>query len=101
MKSKKGFTLVELLAVIAILAILVLIAIPNILNLYRNARENVFVNEVQNILRASEQAYVTNSLTNNNKTCFDNVSNPLDIDAKSNLKYKVQLSQDGKMLKSI
>ncbi len=97
MKNKKGFTLVELLAVIAILAILVLIAIPNILNLYRNARENVFVSDVQSILRASEQAYVTNSLTNKNKTCFDSVSNPLDIESKSNLKYKVQLSSDGKI----
>ena len=29
MKNKKGFTLVELLAVIAILAILVIMALPN------------------------------------------------------------------------
>lgn len=31
---KKGFTLVELLAVIAILSILVIIAIPNVIDLY-------------------------------------------------------------------
>ncbi len=98
MKSKKGFTLVELLAVIAILAILVIIAIPNVLNLYRNARENVFVNEVQNIIRTSQQAYVTNSLTNKSKTCFDSKSNPLDIESRSNLIYKVQLSQNGKII---
>ncbi len=98
MKSKKGFTLVELLAVIAILAILVLIALPNILNLYRNARENVFVNEVQNIIRSAQQAYVTNSLTNKSKTCFDSKSNPLDIESKSNLKYKVELSNNGKII---
>ncbi len=98
MKSKKGFTLVELLAVIAILAILVIIAIPNVLNLYRNARENVFVNEVQNIIRTSQQAYVTNSLTNKSKTCFDSKTNPLDVDAKSSLKYKVELSNNGKII---
>ncbi len=98
MKSKKGFTLVELLAVIAILAILVLIALPNILNLYRNARENVFVNEVQNIIRSAQQAYVTNSLTDKSKTCFDSISNPLDIESRSNLKYKVELSQNGKII---
>ena len=40
--KKKGFTLVELLAVIAILAILVIIALPNVLELYRNARKNAF-----------------------------------------------------------
>ena len=33
MKKKKGFTLVELLAVIAILAILVIIALPNVINM--------------------------------------------------------------------
>ncbi len=98
MKDKKGFTLVELLAVIAILAILVLIALPNILNLYRNARENVFVNEVQNIIRSAQQAYVTNSLTNKSKTCFDSKSNSLDIESKSSLKYKVELSSDGKII---
>ena len=31
-KKKKGFTLVELLAVIVILAIIILIAVPNIIN---------------------------------------------------------------------
>ena len=35
MKVKKGFTLVELLAVIAILAILVIIALPNVINMYK------------------------------------------------------------------
>ena len=34
MEHKKGFTLVELLAVIAILAILTILAIPNIINFY-------------------------------------------------------------------
>ncbi|MCI7083376.1 MAG: prepilin-type N-terminal cleavage/methylation domain-containing protein, partial [Tenericutes bacterium] len=32
--NKKGFTLVELLAVIAILAILVIIALPNVLSMF-------------------------------------------------------------------
>ena len=34
MNNKKGFTLVELLAVIAILDILVIIALPNIIKMY-------------------------------------------------------------------
>ena len=40
MKNRKGFTLVELLAVIAILAILVIIALPNVLNMYKKANLN-------------------------------------------------------------
>lgn len=33
--NKKGFTLVELLAVIAILAILVIVAMPNVLGMFK------------------------------------------------------------------
>ncbi len=97
MKSKKGFTLVELLAVIAILAILVIIAIPNVINLYRNARKNTFKSDVQSIIRASEQAYVMNSMNNGNRTCFDSTTNPLDIEARENLVYVVRLSNKGKI----
>ncbi len=98
MKNKKGFTLVELLAVIAILAILVLIALPNILNLYRNARENTFVEEVQNIIRTAQQKYIEDSMNSKNVTCYDSKTNSLDIDAKSSLKYKVELSTEGKII---
>ena len=50
--NKKGFTLVELLAVIAILAILVIIALPNVLSMYNEARKNTFVTEsIQNTLK--------------------------------------------------
>ncbi len=97
MKKKKGFTLVELLAVIAILAILVLIALPNILNLYRNARKNTFVSDVQNIMRSSEQEYVMGEIGNENNTCYDSKTNPLEIEARSNLKYRVNLNK-GKII---
>ena len=44
--KKKGFTLVELLAVIAILAILVIIALPNVLGMFQRAKKNTFTTEV-------------------------------------------------------
>ena len=50
MENKRGFTLVELLAVIAILAILVIIALPNVINMYTKARKNAFLTEAQNVL---------------------------------------------------
>ena len=48
--KKKGFTLVELLAVIAILAILIILALPNIMSLFNNAKENAFITETKNYM---------------------------------------------------
>ena len=44
--NRRGFTLVELLAVIAILAILVIIALPNIMSMFNQARKNSFTTEL-------------------------------------------------------
>lgn len=56
--NKKGFTLVELLAVIAILAILVIIALPNVLNLYNDAKKGSFQTEVQTIYKTAQQEFL-------------------------------------------
>ena len=39
--KKKGFTLVELLAVIAILGVLVVVVMVNVLKIYREAKEDL------------------------------------------------------------
>ena len=61
--NKKGFTLVELLAVIAILAILMLIIMPNILNMFNEGRQNAFITQVQRVWRAAEQDYMNKSMS--------------------------------------
>ncbi len=58
MKSKKGFTLVELLAVIAILAILVVIALPNVIDMFQGAKKGTFKTEVQQVIRQAESTWV-------------------------------------------
>ncbi len=54
MKKKKGFTLVELLAVIAILAIILLIAVPMILGVIEDAKQESFRNSVRGVFHAVE-----------------------------------------------
>lgn len=58
MKNKKGFTLVELLAVIVILAVIILIAINAVLPQMAKARKNGFADEVMNYAKAAETRYV-------------------------------------------
>lgn len=61
MGNKKGFTLVELLAVIVILAVIILIAINAVLPQMERARKNAFADEVMNYAKAAETKYVTDA----------------------------------------
>lgn len=62
MKEKKGFTLVELLAVIVILAVLVLLAVPSVLKMMDGAKTNAFKIEGENIAKAAKTAYADDLL---------------------------------------
>lgn len=57
--NKKGFTLVELLAVIAILAILILLVTPNILKMFNEGKESIFVQQAQRVMDASNNKYMS------------------------------------------
>ena len=70
MENKKGFTLVELLAVIAILAILMLLIMPNVLNMFQNGRKDAFITQVQTVWRTANTQYVSSSLAGNPTSKF-------------------------------
>ncbi len=54
MKNKKGFTLVELLAVIVIMAILVTIAVPSAINISNKLQTRMFCSKIDSIKTAAE-----------------------------------------------
>ena len=102
MKSKNGFTLVELLAVIAILAILVIIALPNVLDMFNQAKMGTFVTEAQTILKTAQQDYLLYSAVggtfSNDVDCEDD--DPLTIvklnmTGNTKLKYKIVVDAEG------
>ena len=53
-KNKKGFTLVELLAVIVILGVIMTIAVPNIISTLDKNKKETFLKDAQNMISAAE-----------------------------------------------
>lgn len=88
---KKGFTLVELLAVIAIL---VNITIPNVIDLYIKSKKEIFVTEVKNVYKKVEETHISSKLNNKPiyRINFEDDSK-LDMSGKS-LKYCIILNND-------
>ncbi len=93
--KKRGFTLVELLAVIAILAILVIMALPAVLNMFTKARIDTFENEVRTIYRTAEQQYLLNQ---GEIKCFESAGNGNHLDMTGNeINYYILFSDSGKV----
>ncbi len=60
--NRKGFTLVEGLAVIAILAIMVIIALPNVLGMFNDAKKNTFETEVESIFKEAQTDFINDAV---------------------------------------
>ncbi len=105
-QNKKGFTLVELLAVIVILAVLIVIAMPSVLKIMENARRSAFETEVKSYLKAAQTQYATNlagnatggasstnTFTNAKESDGDDAGTPLNtIENKSGYYYNITVT---------
>ena len=101
--KKKGFTLVELLAVIAILAILVIVAMPNVLGMFNQAKSSTFVTEVQEYLSSASTKFMTEALKPGNQGKaleFTNTSNPLDMSGAEKT-YKINMDRNGNVTRIV
>jgi len=61
--NKKGFTLVELLAVIVVLAVIMLLAVNAVIPQMTKARKNAFVTEAENVINSASTYYQSAILT--------------------------------------
>ena len=57
MKDKKGFTLVELLAIIVVLAVLAIVAVPVLTNVIRDSKIKAFQTKIYALEKAAETYY--------------------------------------------
>ena len=73
MKKKKGFTLVELLAVIVILAVILIIAMPKISDVIKNSKDSSLETTAKLIASQAEKKYTENQVLDNSSTikCSD------------------------------
>ena len=73
MKNKKGFTLVELLAVIVILAVILVIAVPKITSTINSTRKGAFESSIKMIAQGAEREKTTREMLGNTTdvTCDD------------------------------
>ena len=73
MKKKKGFTLVELLAVIVILAVILVIAVPQIMSVIESARKGSIESTAKLIAEGAEREYTNRKILgkDTNVLCSD------------------------------
>ena len=93
--NKKGFTLVELLAVIAILAILVIIALPNVLKMFNDSKKNSFLTEAKTIYSEVSKKYISESMKGNKLTYISSEDDTKLEMTGRDLQYCVLLNTDG------
>ena len=77
-KNRKGFTLVELLAVIVILAIILAIAIPGITGIISNAKVSAFESDAKMIITGIEYAAMEADVTGGTPPDIGDISTTLD-----------------------
>ena len=101
--KKRGFTLVELLAVIAILAILVIIALPNVMKLFNRAKEQAFETELKEIYKTAQQQWIADSMFNTQERVYakkrdSNCEHTLDMTGRSELEYYIKIDKSGNVV---
>ncbi len=81
---KKGFTLVELIAVIVILSIIALISTPAVLSVIEETKINNYRNSMYGLLRAVEEDHTASGVMTTEYIIVDGVVEP-DIDFTGDL----------------
>ena len=100
---KKGFTLVELLAVIAILAVLAIITLPNVISIFNDAKKSSFENEVKTIYKQAQTDWLVDSMSGSSgeqvyTRCNNCTGKQLKLSGRSNIDYYVKVNSGGSVV---
>mgnify|MGYP004549121123 FL=1 len=95
--NKKGFTLVELLAVIVVLAIIMVLTLPTIMNSMNSARQSTFLLYASRMLDTAADKYQSDALLNGGKSCY--TIETLNNGTTSKYHGRVLISDNGNTMK--
>lgn len=106
--KKKGFTLVELLAVVAILAILVILVMPNVLESFNHSKQETFITQVKSLLNLSTQTFISETVKGNKIEVLASSSDlyggkngaPISYEGKK-LEYYILLDEKGNIVRYV
>ena len=103
---KKGFTLVEVLAVIVLVGAIMLLVVPNILGSYKNSQKNLFYDTVISLYTNATNTYLFNASISRGASkefCKDSDSNTnvVTTDEEDDLYYYIKVNSDGKVIEMI
>lgn len=95
--NKKGFTLVELLAVIVVLAIIMVLTLPTIMKSMSSARQSTFLLYANRMLDTAADQYQSDDLLGTGKKCYSITK----LNNGNTTKYtgKVYISDNGTVFK--
>ena len=101
MKNKRGFTLVELLAVIALIGVLLLLVTPNVIKLFTGAKKSLFYDESLSIYNNAYTTYIYNTSEGDYTKRFcrgkDTTTKLIDVEEKEGLYYDVTVNSFGEV----
>lgn len=94
--KKKGFTLVELIAVIALLSIIMLLIVPNVANYLNSSKKTLFYDNVVNMFKSASTTFMYQDDPTN--TTFSNNGVKLDVDVESEYVYTIKVNNYGEVI---
>lgn len=97
MKSKKGFTLIEIIAVIVIIVAVSLMAVPAVLKMIKNNKESAYDAKLKVILRQAKQYARDNDnfLNNSNYKYINKVCNSITVKQLQDAGYLKEVTSNG------
>ena len=101
--KRKGFTLVELLAVLAVLAIMIILVLPNVLKLFNDSKKKSFETEIKEIYKTAQEKWMMESLHKKeeryySRTVTQECVNQLNLSGRTDLDYFIKLDKKGNVV---